>query len=1586
MEDHFLTDRFKKEIHDNALGKMFPALGRDDRNFLAEQLFKIVDTIANKFNFDMTKRDVYEKQFQQNDYRDLRGLVLLLLPFIDESYSSIQEIRSLDDIYITKRMDGVQDIKKGQPKYIYSNIQYNRCVREKYGNKILPKSEIRFNRDHVIHNMHLILESIQEMSNKLYVNWINVRPMSNLNYTESRLYKSTVKHTNDSTYAYWDPIKNNEDGRNYRGLYVGDMYNTISKYLYDDIKDIKWLIYDMVIEKDVSPYIIILGDLLELSYILNGKTWEDLSNDEREIFKAKWEQLIQRSKNNQSYESYSNPTITTILKSIIVFFERGYGDLSRAISDGYVPIGKKTDEEEDDEEEIEERTIIKSTLAELLPSIQSVGSDHIYNYLKFTIDLFLATWYGIRISKYDYKLQRYTILSREELERQEDEFDVGASLKLIYNFSKSFSHQTINKRFTPMPRLWKSLSSEQKNEILSRLNTKSDATIKSWFNISKTLRNIYGVQEGQTDAMIIKYFKSIHGNIHKIVFDVLTTNGILSEFIPDPTLSDNRRLPEDSRERNNRIADLLGKTVMKGHDGRIRDEWQESYYFLINKKFKDMDKISFKMDNKRFKKSYLEQIAEDMSSFLGSWSTTYAMDWISQIGFFHRYMNNRVMYVTGATGVGKSTQVPKLLLYALKMVDYNTTGKIVCTQPRIPPTVGNAKTISQQMGVPIEEYDDASGEQVLTDNFNIQYKYKKHQHMKRVDSLTLKIVTDGSLYEELKSNPILKRAYVTDGKMTYRQRNMYDVVIVDEAHEHNSNMDMILTMMKYAAYYNNNIKLIIVSATMDQDEPIYRYYYRDVNDNRMAPFNTFLIDNSLDRINVDRRLHISPPGETTRFKITDIYNPDGNSDQTVLDILKKDPAGDILLFKTGVRGINESIEFINANTPANVIAIPLYGKMKDSKREFVLHIDRNKHDLTIPKTINYDKDFDEDKIDKVPRGTYDRVVIVATNIAEASITVGSLRYVVETGYQKTNDYDYRIRDSRLKEFDISESSRLQRRGRVGRTADGIVYYMYKKGTKEDIKMAYGISIQDMNNTMYDLLRNRYNESPLFPERLNPNGPSFSLDKTYPRKDITSILSRQYFLNGVFQDYQGFNDHYDYDNRGVPDAYYETGYSKSTMLDDSGKFYIIHPEELNLVRDIIGNIVAASTSEITFKDGSIKSPKMDSFFEILRERLMIYDVDRDVNKTEYGVKISAIKREFDMEDIRDVIVYLYSRKYNSMKYVVSALVLRDSLDSSIKNLFSTFMFKGKPQPSIERGKGMYGNNYGDCVGLAKISSKIISFFDKNVYNIKKLITKEDFTDVLSSKMDENNDKIKKWADQNVLSGNLVIDFLNRYITFINKLYKIEKGIIEETYDRPRVDVDFRWFDDRLVAVPEYSNYEMHQITMPFIHAYGFNSALNIMKTFKFLPMSNVEPYNIRSIAKIGPFKETLLTDGSLGEYILFLGYDRDKDRNLFALNRVTPQMIQSAVPFIYSPEYLTSIKSDKNSEAIRHIEEQGKDVKHESVQIIGFYLKTIEKIKIDLMNSYDPRVYKNLLKLDGSPEFARFIDGRVKTYNKIRLKN
>ena len=96
---------------------------------------------------------------------------------------------------------------------------------------------------------------------------------------------------------------------------------------------------------------------------------------------------------------------------------------------------------------------------------------------------------------------------------------------------------------------------------------------------------------------------------------------------------------------------------------------------------------------------------------------------------------------------------------------------------------------------------------------------------------------------------------------------MYDIIMIDEAHEHKINMDLLLTIFRHAATYNNSIKLVILSATMDDDEKLYRSYYHMINDNYMYPLNRRLKNRQLDRITVDRRIHISPPGETTQFNI-----------------------------------------------------------------------------------------------------------------------------------------------------------------------------------------------------------------------------------------------------------------------------------------------------------------------------------------------------------------------------------------------------------------------------------------------------------------------------------------------------------------------------------------------------------------------------------------------------------------------------------------------------------------------------------------------------------------------------------------------
>ena len=217
------------------------------------------------------------------------------------------------------------------------------------------------------------------------------------------------------------------------------------------------------------------------------------------------------------------------------------------------------------------------------------------------------------------------------------------------------------------------------------------------------------------------------------------------------------------------------------------------------------------------------------------------MDWACQINFFIKLLNKRVTFVTGATGQGKSTQVPKLYLYGLKSLYYKNNAKIFCTAPRIGPVLENSKSISKSLGLPIEHYNKIYDSKVKTLNSIVQYQYADDKHVNVNNNYFLRIMTDGTLLQMLNGNQMLKQKISFNNenkfnpKSIYNDRNLCDLVIIDEAHEHNKNMDLILTMMKYTLFYNNDIRLSIISATMDEDEPIFRKFYRIIDDNLLYP-------------------------------------------------------------------------------------------------------------------------------------------------------------------------------------------------------------------------------------------------------------------------------------------------------------------------------------------------------------------------------------------------------------------------------------------------------------------------------------------------------------------------------------------------------------------------------------------------------------------------------------------------------------------------------------------------------------------------------------------------------------------------------
>lgn len=1495
----YITPEFSTKIK-QVVSQVFSILNDNHKQILNTYLIDIIDIIAVKFNFDPNNKSLYEKQFTQNNSRDIKGLLLILLPYIDDELGNKKkQIASLNDIYTEKKESSIQDINKGEPLYKYSNIQYNRCKR----NGTTNASEISFDETHVKHNYELLKDSIQIIAHKLYINWIDVRPLSMLDYQESDLYKITQGN------------KFNLDDKSYRGLYVGDFYNTFANYLYEEVKKVKWLMYDAT-DPSLMPYL----EYLKLKGLVPDTLLKDIS----------WQETPYKSSFANSWASLRGDTSETaalISKTMTVFFDRWLGNRTKP---GYIKLDiKKLDDEDHKIYEISDN---KSNISKA-----SLKAEHLYEYMQLSINLFKNTWYGRQLIK-DNVITKFTKYP-------------NTTIKNIYNFAKSLTHSKSN--FKPYPRQWRALSNSEKSEVITKLNSDTP----DWFNISSYLRKIRNIPNDEVNNKNREIYKSIKDNTSNIVFEVLITNGILSQFIPNAAISDNSNYEDDTyQSKTKKIGISLSTSVIN----KNRSKWNNAFYFMTNTTYEDMPLINFKDGSGAYQSmSYLDQMA-DHFGFLGSWNTTYAMNWISQISFFHRYLNNRVIYVTGSTGVGKSTQIPKLLMYSLKMIDYKSVGKVVCTQPRITPTTDNATTISKQMGIPIlEESSTCPQKKTPSNNYYIQYKYSGGNHIAKINNLSLKIVTDGTLYEELKSSPTLKD----------NNTNLYDIVIVDEAHEHNKNMDLILTMMKYAAYHNNDTKLIIISATMDEDEPVYRRYYRDINDNKMNPSNTHIEDNLLDRINVDRRIHISPPGESTRFKIEDIYKSGEDADNLVIKIVNESNEGDILYFQPGQAEINRSIENLNKQLPGDTIAVPFYGKLEPSKRKFIEGIATNKSELTIPKSQNYGEDYDEVDIQRVPKGTYKRVVIIATNVAEASITINTLKYVVDTGIQRVMEYDYETGESKLLPTSISESSRIQRRGRIGRVADGTVYYLYKEGSMEKNKTRFNFSVSDVSIDFYALLRNKKNE----PE--------------YETPDQSSL-------------YLGQPSQYDYSNNKPPKTYYQTGYDKDTLEDKDGTFWIVHPDELCIIRNIIGTIVEVNKGDtlcdLDYSNNKINSKKIESFWKSLQDKFLIYYDNDQVGKTQYGGQLSALQSELKLPDIRQVISYLYARAYGVGTEVLSTIVMMNGLNGKLNTMFKEFTPPGREYKmhDMENGRSLYGSDYGDTHGISIITNRILNIpqlrvslrnldtsytenSNKDANDIKKINEIQELEDNLKSIIRTNDDYLRSWSDSNYLNYDKVKNFLEFYYKTLKSLNSIDKK-----------KVDLNWFNDRIIPVPKYKAYsskDPRKITVSFLHGFGLNIMHNISCTDLYMPIKNPSPDNVNKISKTGRSLNTLLNKSSFSEYMPYLYFD---DRNGFSIiNRVVPDMIQNTVPFSFSPLAYTPerYQLNRNKEAIEHlitsldICSDTKKTEQLTNTLVPSYLSSLKTIKRDMINNYTPDVYTRLESIDDSHKFKEYLQNQIKDH-------
>lgn len=330
---------------------------------------------------------------------------------------------------------------------------------------------------------------------------------------------------------------------------------------------------------------------------------------------------------------------------------------------------------------------------------------------------------------------------------------------------------------------------------------------------------------------------------------------------------------------------------------------------------------------------------------------------------------HQVVVITGETGSGKTTQIPKMCLEAGRGID----GMIGCTQPRRVAAVTVAHRIAEEMGEAIAK--------------SVGYKIRFEDKTGR--NPYIKIMTDGILLVETQSDPYL---------------NKYDTLILDEAHERSLNIDFALGIIKTLLKKRRDLKLIITSATIDTEK------FSRAFDN--AP----IIEVSGRMYPVDVRYLPIDPELEEKGEVTYV-----DAAARAVGELAKDRrhAGDILIFMPTERDIRETCDLLEARKHGETAILPLFARLSWAEQRRVF--------LSTP----------------------GRKIVVATNVAETSITIPGIRYVIDTGLARISRYSSRSGTKSLPVTAISRSSADQRKGRCGRVQDGVCIRLYPEEDYED---------------------------------------------------------------------------------------------------------------------------------------------------------------------------------------------------------------------------------------------------------------------------------------------------------------------------------------------------------------------------------------------------------------------------------------------------------------------------------------------------------------------------------------------------------
>ncbi|MFI1741574.1 ATP-dependent RNA helicase HrpA [Streptomyces sioyaensis] len=348
--------------------------------------------------------------------------------------------------------------------------------------------------------------------------------------------------------------------------------------------------------------------------------------------------------------------------------------------------------------------------------------------------------------------------------------------------------------------------------------------------------------------------------------------------------------------------------------------------------------------------------------------------------------DHQVVIVAGETGSGKTTQIPKICLELGRGV----RGLIGHTQPRRIAARTVAERVAEELKTPLGE---AVGWKVrFTDQVG-------------GDTL-VKLMTDGILLAEIQTD---------------RELRQYDTIIIDEAHERSLNIDFILGYLAQLLPRRPDLKVVITSATIDP-ERFARHFgsFASVEAGQDRTGSASGSDEetkpSAPIVEVSGRTY---PVEVRYRPLLEEGGQDSDRDQITaicdaVDELQSAGPGDILVFLSGEREIRDTADALNKKALPFTEVLPLYARLSHAEQHRVFQ-----------------------------RHTGRRIVL-ATNVAETSLTVPGIRYVIDPGMARISRYSYRTKVQRLPIEPISQASANQRKGRCGRTSDGICIRLYSE--------------------------------------------------------------------------------------------------------------------------------------------------------------------------------------------------------------------------------------------------------------------------------------------------------------------------------------------------------------------------------------------------------------------------------------------------------------------------------------------------------------------------------------------------------------